>query len=105
MTQIVRLAAAALLGATLVGCDSDGTSSGGGTNADASHCVTRTLRRIYTNECNYDVYVRLIESGSPVFKINKDNARTRSPSRVDFGACRAPAEPVLTRSGTDYICR
>ncbi|MBX2869475.1 MAG: hypothetical protein KTR18_12410 [Acidiferrobacterales bacterium] len=97
-----------LVGAISLGlsaCGSDGTSSsGGGTDKDASSCVTRTLKTVYTNDCEFDVNVILLEDGATFFRVNANRATTRSVSGNPFGACRAPSEPILNADSSQFTC-
>ena len=98
-----------LIGATLIAlsaCGSDGTSSDGGGNSgeDVSFCVTRTLRTVYTNDCEFDVNVIVFEIGAQPFKINANRPVTRSASGNSFGACRVPSVPMLNASASGFTC-
>ncbi len=97
-----------MVGAITLGlsaCGSDGTSStGGGADKDASSCVTRTLRTVYTNDCEFDVNVILLKEGATFFKVNANRSVTRSASGNNFGACRVPSEPILNADSSQFTC-
>jgi len=92
----------------LSGCGSDGTpsssSGGGASGADASKCVTRSLKAVYVNECDYAVNVIIFEAGATPFRINADSAKSQSSSGNSFGACRAPSMPVLNSDSSGFTC-
>jgi len=89
----------------LSACGSDGTSSsGGGMGMDASSCVTRTLRTVYSNDCEFDVNVILLEPGAEPFRVNANRGVTRSASGNPFGACREPSVPILNADSSQFTC-
>ncbi len=92
------------LSLSLSACSDSGTSSGGGSGEDASGCVKRTFDRIYTNTCDYDVNVILLEADATAFSIDENDAVSRSSSGASFGACRAPSIPVLNDENNGYTC-
>lgn len=105
MTKTASILIVFLLAIGLSACGSDGTSStGGGADKDASSCVTRTLRTIYTNDCEFDVNVILLETGATFFRVNANRGVTRSASGNPFGACRAPSEPILNADSSQFTC-
>ena len=83
---------------------SSSSSSSGGSGEDARDCVKRTLNTVYTNTCEFDVNVLILKKGETVFKIDSDDATTRSASSTAFGACRAPSEPVANSDFSSYTC-
>jgi len=98
------VAVAGLL-AAVGACSSDGTSStGGGMGQDASSCVERTLRTVYSNDCDFDVYAIILDVGEEPFRINANRAVTRSETGNSFGACRAPSMPVLSADASTFTC-
>ena len=102
VTKIISVAIATML---LSACSSDGTSSSGGdVTKDASSCVARTLRTLYTNECEFDINAIILEPGANFFRINANRAETRSESGNSFGACRVPSEPILSADSASFIC-
>lgn len=107
MDNITKTLTAGLLIAGLAGCSSDATTSeggGGGASADASFCVERTLRTVYTNECEFDVNVIIFEPGAQPFEVNANSAKTQPESGNSFGACRAPSVPILNASSSGFTC-
>lgn len=108
MNRTIRsLATAAVMSAVAItaGCGSDAsTSDGGGSSADASFCVTRSLRTVYTNDCEFDVNVIIFEVGAQPFEINANSAKSQPESGNSFGACRAPSVPILNASSSGFSC-
>ena len=100
MGKLAKTLSVGLLTALVAGCNSsDGTTSeGGGSSADASFCVTRTLRTVYANDCEFDVNVIVFEPGAQPFEVNANSAKTQSESVNSFGACRAPSKSTSASS-------
>lgn len=99
-----RIGIAGLLACMLSACDSGGTSSSGGDPNEATSCVTRSLKTVYVNECEYDVNVILLEKGERHFRVKSDDASTRSVSNRKFGACRVPSIPILNSDADGFRC-
>ena len=105
MDNISKTLTVGLLIAGLAGCNSDATTSeGGGASADVSFCVERSLRTIYTNECDFDVNVIIFEIGAQPFEVNANSAKTQPESGNSFGACRVPSVPILNASSSGFTC-
>ena len=105
MDNYIKSLTAALLIAMVAGCGSDATTSeGGGSSMDASFCVERTLRTVYTNDCEFDVNVIIFEIGAQPFEVNANSAKTQPESGNSFGACRAPSVPILNASSSGFTC-
>ncbi len=103
MEGLYKVAAITTVVAVLSGCGSDGTSTNAG-GLDASSCVTRTLKTVYTNDCEFAVNAILFETGATPFKINENSAKTQSSSGNSFGACRFPSVPVLNADSSNFSC-
>ena len=88
----------------LISACSSSSSSSGGSGEDARDCVKRSLNTVYTNTCEFDVNVLVLKKDEKVFKIDSDDASTRSASSTPFGACRAPSEPVPKSDFSSYTC-
>ena len=104
MKSIIKAFSIGVLATTVAACGSDGTSSNAGTDNDASSCVTRTLRTIYSNDCDFDVNVIVFERGAEFFLIRANRAVTKSETGNSFGACRAPSIPVLNADASNFSC-
>lgn len=103
MENMYKFTAIGLVVAVMSGCGSDGTSTNAG-GMDASSCVTRTLKTIYTNDCEFAVNAILFEPGASPFKINENSAKTQAASGNSFGACRFPSVPVLNSDSSNFSC-
>lgn len=93
-----------LTASVLLSACSSSSSSSGGSGEDARNCVKRTLNTVYTNTCEFDVNVLLLKKDEKVFKIDSDDATTRSASSTAFGACKAPSQPVPRSDFSSYTC-
>ena len=104
MKKIYQIASIGLATALVSGCGSDGTVSTGGAGMDASNCVTRTIKTVYANDCDFDVNAIILEAGATAFEIHANRAVTKKASGNSFGACRAPSQPVLNGDASSFTC-
>ena len=104
MKKFSQLLAFTLFGVVLSGCSTDSTTSSGGSGLDASKCLTRSIKTVYTNECDYDINAIILQGGAQPFLIEANSSKTRSASGNSFGACRAPSMPILSPDAGSFSC-